>query len=95
MGHDYTQVFLFAALALVLGMTMSNLRVASSVSTSERKVWLRQFFFRKELEQLAAILFDLVPPHYAMQLIKGYVCVCVCGRMRVCVYTYLRTASCS
>ena len=94
MGHDYTQVFLFAALALVLGMTMSNLRVASSVSTSERKVWLRQFFFRKELEQLAAILFDLVPPHYAVQLIKGYACARVCARVRVCVYIYLRTVSC-
>jgi hypothetical protein len=47
-----------------------NLANARNLNLYRRKSWLTLLLVRKQNEKLSKTLFDLIPPHYALQLIK-------------------------
>ena len=47
-----------------------NLANARNLNLYRRKVWINLRLVRKRNEKLSKTLFDLIPPHYALQLIK-------------------------
>ena len=48
-----------------------NLAIARDLNFDRRKAWLNLLRVRKQNEKLSKTLFDLIPPHYALQLIKS------------------------
>ena len=48
-----------------------NLANARNLNLYRRKAWLNLRLVRKQNEKLSKTLFDLIPPHYALQLIKS------------------------
>jgi hypothetical protein len=48
-----------------------NLVHARNLNLYRRKAWLNLLLVRQQNEKFSKILFDLVPPHYALQLIKS------------------------
>jgi hypothetical protein len=48
-----------------------NLANARNLNLYRRKVWINLRLVRKRNEKLSKTLFDLIPPHYALQLIKS------------------------
>ena len=48
-----------------------NLANARNLNLYRRKLWLNLLLVRKQNEKLSKTLFDLIPPHYALQLIKS------------------------
>ena len=61
--HDLSLIFL-SHVAL-------NLAIARNLNFNRRKAWLNLLLVRKQNEELSKTLFDLIPPHYALQLIKS------------------------
>jgi hypothetical protein len=61
--HDLSMIFL-SHVAL-------NLAIARNLNFNRRKAWLNLVLVRKQNEELSKTLFDLIPPHYALQLIKS------------------------
>ena len=61
--HDLSMIFL-SHVAL-------NLAIARNLNFNRRKAWLNLLLVRKQNEELSKTLFDLIPPHYALQLIKS------------------------
>jgi class 3 adenylate cyclase len=58
------------AVVLVLQVVL-NLGLSRNLSWSRRKFWLNLRVVQKSTQDLGQILFDLIPPIYALQLIKN------------------------
>ena len=58
------------AVVLVLQVVL-NLGLARNLSWYRRKSWLNLLVVQKSMKDLGQILFDLIPPVYALQLIKN------------------------
>ena len=48
-----------------------NLSLSRTVHKNERRTWLRHLLYKREQQEISAILFDLVPPYYVRLLIKS------------------------
>jgi class 3 adenylate cyclase len=55
----------------VFGITSMNLSLSRTVHKNERRTWLRHLLYKREQQEISAILFDLVPPYYVRLLIKS------------------------
>ena len=56
---------------VVLAMTAINLSLSRSVTIARRHTWLRHLKYKQDLEDVSAILYDLLPPYYVELLIKS------------------------
>ncbi len=60
----------FDLTVIFLSHVALNLANARNLNLYRRKSWLNLLLVRKQNEKLSKTLFDLIPPHYALQLIK-------------------------
>jgi len=61
----------FDLTVIFLSHVALNLAIARNLNFYHRKAWLNLRLVRKQNEKLSKTLFDLIPPHYALQLIKS------------------------
>ena len=66
-GQLLPRLELSAVFLSQLGLNLANAR---NLNLYRRKAWLNLVLVRKQNEKLGKTLFDLIPPHYALQLIK-------------------------
>ena len=61
---------------MYIGLSALSLAISRSFGFLKRRAFLNEYFLRKQLQTLGAILFDLVPPIYGLQERhkKNYVC---------------------
>jgi hypothetical protein len=50
-----------------IGLSALSLAISRSFGFQKRRAFLNEYFLRKQLQTLGAILFDLVPPIYGLQ----------------------------
>ena len=56
---------------VVVAFVCINLSLSRTVQLNERRTWLRHLLYKREQQDISAILFDLVPPYYVELLIKS------------------------
>ena len=56
-------------IAMILGHSALSLAISRAFGWVRRRTFLYEVLIRKQLETLGAVLFDLVPPHYAVQVL--------------------------
>ena len=84
--------------AMILGQGALSLAISRAFGWVRRRTFLYKVLIRQQLETLGAILFDLVPPHYAVQVLpppRALVDLAAAGSFFCLVYFFLLTTPCS
>jgi len=60
-----------ASMSYAFAMCFASVYFGRFLCLDARNYWMRDLFYKAELDQLQDILFDLLPPFYVSRLIRG------------------------